>query len=781
MIILILAFILLSQIKMSAQQKFTISGYVKDAASGENMIGTIAGIKTTTTGTATNNYGFYSITLPEGDYTLTFSYLGYSTFDTTVFLHADERVNVNLEVEMKQIEEVIVSATDTKDANVRSAQMGKFDLQMDKIRDLPVIFGEQDILKTIQLLPGVQSGNEGTTGFYVRGGGADQNLLLLDEATVYNASHLFGFFSVFNSDAILNATLYKEGMPAMYGGRISSVLDISMKEGNNQNFHGTGGIGIISSRLTLEGPVAKNKCSFMVSGRRTYFDVLVKPFLNPEVKGSGYFFYDLNAKINYRFSDKDRLFLSGYFGRDVFSYHNNQIDLSIPWGNATTTLRWNHLFSNKLFMNASAIYNAYNFQLKANQNVFEFDLFSGIHDFNAKMDFDYFPSVKHHVQYGANYIYHIFQPQSISGKSGETHFDPTGILKKFAHEGAIYLQDEWDISDKFQLSGGLRFSLFNQVGPYILRTFDPFTLAPIDSTVYRSGEHVSTYTGLEPRLLARYFIGNTSSIKGSFTITNQYIHLVSNNGTTLPTDIWVPSSLVVKPQKGYQYSLGYFRNFKENIFETSIEIYYKKLQNQIEFREGYTPTPNEELEENFIFGKGDSYGAEFYINKKSGLLTGWISYTLSYTNRKFPDLNHGNSFPYRYDRRHNLSIAGSYQLNEKWSLGAEFIYSTGIAYTLPESKYFIEGNVITQYGTTNSYRLASYNRLDVSANYEGKKREKFQSGWSFSIYNLYNRKNPYFIYNEYSGVFLQDPKVEVQAKQVSLFPIIPSVTWNFKF
>jgi hypothetical protein len=781
---LLLSLILISMtvMKISAQQKFTISGYVKDAASGESMIGATIGIKTTGTGTASNDYGFYSLTIPEGNYRISCSYLGYQEFDTSVDLHTDVRLNIFLNTTVREIQEITVTGTDTRDENVKSSQMGKFDLSMDKIKTLPVIFGEQDILKTIQLLPGVQSGGEGTTGFYVRGGGADQNLILLDEATVYNSSHLFGFFSVFNSDAILNATLYKEGMPAEYGGRISSVLDISMKEGNNKSFHGSGGIGLIASRLTLEGPIVKNKCSFIVSGRRTYIDVLTKPFVkNPDAKASGYYFYDFNAKINYKFSDKDRLFLSGYFGRDVFSYKNEEIDISIPWGNATTTLRWNHLFSNKLFMNASAIYNAYNFELGAKQNVFEVSLRSGVHDFNTKVDFDFFPSVNHHIQYGANYIYHIFQPQSISGKSGDVEFNPEGIPKKYGHEAAVYGQDQWDITDKLQASGGLRLSLFDQVGPYVHRTFNSFTGAAVDSVVYSKGEHVKTYTGIEPRLLMRYSLGALSSIKAAFTINNQYVHLVSNNGTTLPTDIWVPSSLVVKPQIGYQYSAGYFRNFKENMFESSVELYYKQLYNQIEFREGYTPSPNEELEESFVFGTGDSYGAEFYLNKKYGLLTGWISYTLSFTNRHFPDLNNGNTFPYRYDRRHNLAVVASYQITEHWTVGSEFIYSTGIAYTLPEAKYFIEGSLITEYGTTNAYRLAPYHRLDISVTYEGKKNKKLHSSWNFSVYNVYNRKNPYFIYDQYSGSFLQDPQITIQAKQVSLFPILPSITWNFEF
>lgn len=765
-----------------AQNRVTVSGFVKEAATGESMIGATIGVKATTTGATTNSYGFYSISLAPGKYTLIFSYLGFRDVDTSINLVQDVRLNINMKTLVNEIQEVVVKADDVKDENVRSSQMGKFDLSMEKIKTLPVIFGEQDILKTIQLLPGIQGGGEGSSGFYVRGGGPDQNLILLDEATVYNASHLFGFFSVFNSDAIHNTTLFKEGMPAEYGGRISSVLDISMKDGNNQAFHGSGGIGIIATRLTLEGPLVKDKSSFIVSGRRTYIDVLTKPFINKsDFAGSAYYFYDLNAKANYNFSDKDRLYLSGYFGRDVFSFKNSDINLQIPWGNATATLRWNHLFSNKLFMNASAIYQDYQFELTANQDIFEFSLFSGIRDFNTKIDFDFFPNVRHQVKFGVNYIYHIFQPSSISGKSGDVEFNPEGIQRLYAHETAAFIQDQYDVTENFQVSAGLRFSLFDQVGPYKKIIYNGFTGFPEDSIVYQQGEHIKSYGGVEPRIMSRLTLSRSSSIKAAFTINNQYIHLVSNNGTTLPTDIWVPSSTRVNPQIGYQYSLGYFRNFKDNAFETSVEVYYKQLKNQIEYKEGYTPSPNENLEESFVFGEGSSYGIEFFINKRYGDFTGWIGYTLAYTDRTFPDLNNGETFPYRYDRRHNVSVVGSYKLSERWTLGATFVFQTGIAFTLPDSKYFIEGNILTHYSGVNTTRLPAYNRMDVAATYEGRKDRRFQSGWSFSIYNIYNRANPYFIYTNYSGSFLVDPEITIQAKQVSLFPIIPSITWNFKF
>lgn len=777
----VFSILLFVSLAASAQNKYTISGYVKDSLTGENLITATVQIKGSTLGAYTNQYGFFSLSAPQGSYELSVSYIGYQTVTHKLELTSDARINFQLSPVAKEIHEVVIQA-ERKDNNVTSSEMGKVDLPMEKIKALPVIMGETDVLKTIQLLPGVQGGAEGTSGFYVRGGGPDQNLIMLDEAVVYNSAHLFGFFSVFNSDAILNTTLYKSGMPAEYGGRISSVLDISMKEGNNKTYHASGGIGLIASRLTVEGPIKKDKSSFIVSGRRTYIDVLTKPYVNTtKYKGTGYYFYDLNVKTNYRFSDKNQLFLSGYFGRDVFSFNSSSMYIGIPWGNATATLRWNHLFNSKLFMNADVIYNDYNFEITGKQDNFQVTLYSGIRDANAKVDFSYFASAHHEIKFGTNYVYHIFLPSNVSGKSGEVEFKPEGIKRKYAHEGAVYIQDKITLGEQFELNAGIRFSLFEQIGPYKKLLYGGFSGFPTDSVVYKNGEPIKTYSGLEPRILFRYSFNRVSSVKASFTINNQYIHLVSNNGTTLPTDIWVPSSLKVKPQTGTQYSLGYFRNFRNDMFETSVEVYYKKMQNQIEYKEGYTPQPNEDLEESFVFGKGDSKGIELYINKQTGKVTGWIGYTLSYTNRQFPDLNDGKKFPYRYDRRHNTSLVATYKLNSKWSLSGVFVYQTGIAYTLPIGKYFIEGNVITEYGAINSYRLKAYNRLDLSANYEGKKRKKFQDGWSFSVYNAYNRKNPFFIYNDITGTFLNDSSVSVQAKQVTMFPIIPSVTWNFKF
>ncbi|MDW8392863.1 MAG: TonB-dependent receptor [Chitinophagales bacterium] len=776
----VILILLLLPLTLTAQ-RVTLSGYVQDAESGERLAAAAVAISGTSTGTFSNDYGFYSLSVVPGRYRVVFSYLGYESRDTLLALFSDMRLNVALRPQVRMLEELVVTDV-KKDANITQAEMGRFELPMEKLRTLPVVFGEQDLLKTIQLLPGVQGGTEASTGYYVRGGGPDQNLILLDEATVYNAAHLFGFFSIFNSDAVLNATLYKEGMPANYGGRISSVLDITTKEGNNRSLHGTGGIGLIASRLTLEGPLVRDRSSFIVSGRRTYVDVLLRPWIQTtDFSGSAYYFYDVNAKVNYRFSDKDRVYLSGYFGRDIFSFDDDYISFNIPWGNATTTLRWNHLFSDKLFMNATAVYNDYHFRISGNQEMVAFELRSGIRDVNLKADFDYYPHAERHWQFGGLYTYHVFQPQSVSGSSGEVTFNPSGVDKRYAHEGAAYLQTQQDLTDQLRLAAGLRLSWFQQVGPATVYRYDEFTGEVIDSVVYRRGQPIQSYAGPEPRLLLRYLISGRDALKLSYTLNRQYVHLVTNNGTTLPADLWVPSSLHVRPQIGHQYSVGFFRNWLDNRVESSVEIYYKKLLNQIEFREGYTPRVNEVIEENFVFGSGQSYGVEFYVAKKAGRYTGWAGYTLSYTNRSFPDLNQGRSFPYRFDRRHNLSLVGSIQISERWEAGAQFVYNTGIAYTIPSQKYFIEGQVVTLYDELNGYRLPAYHRLDVSATLRGKKKKPIQSDWTFGIYNVYNRKNVFFLYNEYEGIFLTDPVVTVQAKQVSLFPIIPSVTWNFRF
>ena len=662
--------------------------------------------------------------------------------------------------------------------------MGQIELGINRMKSVPVIFGELDPLKTLQLFPGVSNAGEGNSGIYVRGGGPDQNLILLDDAVVYNTGHLFGFFSIFNGDAIKNTTLIKGGMPAQYGGRLSSVLDISMKDGNMEKFQGEGGIGTVSSRLSLQGPLKKDKASFIVSGRRTYIDALVKPLIKKgsQFYGSGYYFYDLNTKFNYRFSKKDRIYFSGYFGRDVFDFNNNerQFNVSIPWGNSTGTIRWNHVFNKKLFMNTTAVYNDYNFSLGALQNNFSFNLNSGIRDLNLKTDFDHYLYPEHKLKYGWQYTRHRFSPSVVSGQQDTTVFNPNNAQLKHAHEYSAYVQDDWEASQKIKISYGLRWSGFQQIGPLTTYRTDN-NGNKLDSGVYKSGEPVKFYGGLEPRATLRYSLNQETSLKASVSRNRQYIHLVSNSGTTLPTDVWVPSTLRVKPQLSWQYATGIFKNFNDNTWETSVEVYYKTMQNQIEYKEGYTPSIKDP-EEEFVFGRGWSYGAEFLINKTKGKLTGWIGYTLAWSWRKFTELNNGNKYPAKFDRRHDLSVVGIYELNPEWKFSAVFVYATGNATSLPEKFYLIEGVLTQQYSRINQYRLAAYHRLDLSATYlpTPKKQRKFTGSWVFSIYNAYSRKNPYFYYFDQTGSAFQGT-LEIKAKQVSLFPIIPSVTYNFKF
>mgnify|MGYP003454667240 FL=1 len=764
-------------------QKHTISGYVKDAISGESLIGATIAVKGLSKGITTNAYGFYSISFAAGKQEVYYSYVGYKAQNFSFSLTRDTSINISLYPVKALTEEVVVVSK--KSGNVKSAQMGRVTLPVDQLKTIPAFLGEVDILKTIQLLPGIRNAGEGTAGIYVRGGGADQNLIILDDAVVYNTGHLFGFFSIFNADAIKNVTLIKGGMPAQYGGRLSSVLDISMKEGNNQKMQVEGGIGLVASRFSIQGPVVKNKSSFILSARRTYVDALAKPFVKKESQfyGSGYYFYDLNAKFNYQFSEKDRLYISGYFGRDVFDFRNAKLSfkVNIPWGNATGTLRWNHVFNNKLFANTTLVYNDYNFKFSGAQNDFEVKLNSGIRDINAKTDFDFYPASNHKLKFGALYTYHKFTPSVVSGRQDSVVFNPLNAQVKFAHEAALYVQDDWDINPKIRVHLGLRYSFFQQIGPYKIYTTDDDGNRT-DSTVFGNGKKIKTYTGLEPRFTLRYSLNEATSLKASVTRNLQFIHLVSNAGTTLPTDIWVPSTYLVKPQISWLYAAGIYKNFKNGTYETSVELYYKKMQNQIEYREGYTPSTLRDTEEDFTFGKGWSYGTEFFVNKLKGKLTGWIGYTLSQTWRKFPELNDGQKFPAKFDRRHDLSVVAMYELNAKWKLSATFVYGTGNAFTLPVNFYIYDGILTQEYSKINQYRLPAYHRLDFAAILTPlkNKNRKWQSQWVFGAYNIYSRKNPYFIYFDQTGS-PYNGSLKIQGKQVSIFPIIPSVTWNFRF
>lgn len=782
--IFILLLISTVQLQAQAPKKFTISGYVKDDSNGEFLIGASVYLKETFQGVNTNTYGFYSLTVPEGNYTLVISYLGFEEQVQVINLNKDLRINVSLK--LRVIKTRVFEVTDERiDKNVKSTDMGRVELNVEEMKKLPAFMGEVDLIKIVQLIPGIKSAGEGNTGFYVRGGGPDQNLVLLDEAIVYNAAHLFGFFSVFNSDAIKSVDVHKGGMPAQYGGRLASVLDIQMKEGNNKRFKADGGIGLIASRLTIQGPIKKDTSSFIVSGRRTYLDVLAQPFVNKDspFRGSGYYFYDLNTKINYRLSDKDRLFLSGYFGRDVFTFKNENsgFDIRIPWGNATASARWNHLFNDKLFLNTSLIFSDYKFESNIEQSAFRFGVFSGIRDYNAKMDFSYFPNIRHQIKFGANYIFHRFTPNNASAEFLGTEFDLGEKEQLFAHEAAIYVSDDYDFSEKFRVHFGLRGSSFTHVGPFT-RYVKNEEGETIDEISYNNGEKIKQYNRVEPRLMMRYSLDLKSSIKASYTQNYQYLHLTSFANVSLPTDIWIPSTSIVEPQFGQQYSVGYFRNLKQNMFETSVEVYYKRLANQVEFKDGTLQQDQikDNLDNSLTFGSGRAYGVELFAKKALGKTTGWVGYTLSYTTRLFPELNGGETFYARYDRRHDISVVVNHEVNKKLTLAAIFVYSSGNLLWMPTSQYFFEGNFVAQYDARNNFRMPAYHRLDISATYITKDTEKYKANWNFSIYNVYSRLNPYFIYIDTSGNPV-DGTLKAQAKMVSLFPIIPSITYNFSF
>ncbi|MDG1037001.1 MAG: TonB-dependent receptor [Crocinitomicaceae bacterium] len=794
----IFLFVANTSFTQSTSQTYTLSGYVTDAKSGESIFGAKVFIPSIKKGALTNNYGFYSLTVPSGKYVVEFRLSGVQTKKKEITLNSDVRYDMELGESIQDIDEIKVVAN--ADQNTNSTQLGSHELDIDEIKTLPAFMGEVDIIKTIQLLPGVSSAAEGGQGFYVRGGGPDQNLVLLDEAVVYNAAHLFGFFSVFNADAVKNVNLIKGGMPANFGGRMSSVLEVSMNEGNNKKFRVKGGIGAISSRITVEGPLKKNKGSFVLSGRRTYIDLIMKAAISDTspFAGSSYFFYDMNLKMNYKLGDKDRLYLSGYYGKDEFIFGNIEDGFSVdmPWGNGIAALRWNHLFSSRLFMNVTGTYTNYLFEFGSAQDQFRFELNSGISDWGGKVDFSYYPSTRHTLKWGLDYTFHTFTPISVSAESNDVEFD-TGLAQKLiSHESAAYVLDEFDLNEKIKINAGIRYSTFQHVGPFT-RYFKGDGISTQDSTrTYEKGDLIQFYHGLEPRISGRIKLNKNSSIKAGYAYNYQYVHLTSLSAVSLPTDVWYPTTSKAKPQQGWQTSLGYFKNFNQNMFETSIEFYYKGLKNLIEYKEGALPNDNvnDNTDNLLVFGTGWSYGTEFFIKKKKGKFTGWIGYTWSKTERKFPDLNNGVPFPAKYDRRHDLSVILSYKLNERWVFSSAFIYATGNTLTLPSSWYVQDQDLLFNYGPRNSTRMAPYHRLDLSATWYSKAykeqknletgetikvKKKVRSNWAFSIYNVYNRANPYFLYVDNDGDFFSG-NFDISIKQVTLFPIIPSVTWNFE-
>ncbi|TZF83751.1 TonB-dependent receptor [Pedobacter sp. BS3] len=755
-----------------SQTRYTVSGTVKDAATGETLIGASVKIKELQTGTSTNAYGFFSLSAPAGKYELVTSYLGYTTQSVTIVLVKDLRQNIELTAGGNELQEVTVSAASSGNENVSGVQMGVEKLNMSTINSVPVVMGEKDIVKTIQLLPGVKTFGEANTGFYVRGGGADQNLILLDEATVYNASHLFGFFSTFNSDAIKDASLYKGGMPAQFGGRLSSVLDIKMNDGNNKQFGVEGGIGLIASRIKVEGPVVKNKGSFMVSARRTYADMFLGLSADTTVRGASLYFYDINAKLNYQFNEKNTVYLSGYFGRDVLGLRRL---FSTDWGNVTGTFRWNHLFSNRLFLNSSVIYTNYNYVVESLSNSNDFRSTSTIRDVNLKEDFQYFINNRHSLRFGLNAIHHTILPGSIS-TSQTSSFNSKTIESRYGMENALYISDDWHISSKLNVMYGLRASWFALLGPGTFNTYNED--GDVQSAKhYGGGRTVANYVSLEPRLSAAYTFNDRNSIKASYNRNTQNIHLLSNSTTGSPMDAYIMSSNNVKPEIADQLALGYYRNFRDNVFEFSAEVYYKWLQNQIDYRDGAQLIANENVESQLLYGLGRAYGLELFLKKKYGNFNGWLGYTLSRTERKFDAISNGNYFPARQDRLHDITAVGIYKLNNRWTFSGTFVYGTGNAVTFPAGKYQVAGMTTFYYTERNGYRMPASHRLDLGATLEGKPGKKFRSSWTFSVYNVYSHKNPYTITFQDKE---NDP-TRTEAVQTSLFGAVPSVSWNFKF
>ncbi len=751
-------------------QNYTLSGSVKDAANGEDLIGvTVRVVELKDKGARTNSYGFYSLTLPKGNYTIEFQYLGYEKQSLKLDLDKDQKQNIQLKLIEKAIKDVVVKAV-REDKNVTRTEMGVIKFDPKSIETVPVLFGEKDIIKTLQLTPGVKSAGEGQSGFYVRGGGVDQNLILLDEAPVYNASHLLGFFSVFNSDALKDVTLYKGDIPAEFGGRASSVLDIKMKDGNSKKYSASGGIGLISSRLTVEGPIVKDKGSFIVSGRRTYADLFLKLSKDSLRKQSKLYFYDLNLKANYQVGKKDRVFLSGYFGRDIFGLGST---FGFDWGNSTATIRWNHEFSAKLFSNTSVIYSDYSYRIKVGFDDREFQIKSSIRDYNIKQDFSLFANSNNSIKFGFNLMHHTFRPTVFSG----TGLNVNDSLKnRYALEGGVYLQNEQTINDKISVKYGVRLSAFDYIGPGKAYTYDADGNL-INQKSYENGKSIKTYWGLEPRISARYQINDISSVKASYNRNFQYLHLLSNSTTSSPTDIWVPSSNNVKPQIANQVALGYFRNFKDNMFEVSVETYYKTLENQIDYKNGADLFLNTDVEAELEYGKGRTYGAEFYVHKQTGRLTGWVSYTLSRSLRTFKNINQGNEFSAKQDRIHDIAIVGMYDLTKKWKLSGNWVYNTGSAVTFPSGSYIIDGKKVPYYTERNGYRMPAYHRLDFGVTWVRKKTERRESSWNLSLYNAYGRQNAYSIAFQQN----EDNPNQTEALQTSLFRWIPSITYNFKF
>lgn len=763
---------LLCGAKINAQQRFVLSGTVKSKKTGETIIGASIKLLNKPGGVTSNEYGFYSITLPSGAYIVEVSAIGKKSDTLTVSMTKDIVLNIYLLDEPKGLGEVIVSARTRGGRTISGTQTGVEKLSTSEIKNIPVLFGEKDVLKTIQLLPGIKSAGEGNSGFFVRGGSSDQNQILLDEANVYNASHLLGFFSTFNSDAIKDVTVYKGGMPAQYGGRLSSVLDIKMNDGNNQDYSVSGGIGLISAKLNVEGPIQKDKSSFLLTGRRTYADIFLKASNDSNVKKSRLYFYDFNAKMSYDLGSKDRLYFSGYFGKDVLGFGDQ---FSINWGNTTGTVRWNHIFSRRLFSNTSLIYSNYDYDLKIKTGSNDFKIFSQIRDWNLKQDYQLNAGARNNLRFGWSSIYHTVRPGEITASSTSS-INSTVQQKRYSVENGLYVTNTWKASDNIDVTYGLRLTNFIVLGKGDFYNLDNNGKVT-DTLSYKAGEVVKTYWNLEPRLAIGYQFNASTSVKASYVRNTQNMHLVTNSTSSTPTDKWVSSTNIIKPEISDQVSLGYYKNLAGNKYELTVEAYYKTMQNQIDYRDGANVYTNDAIESQLLYGKGRAYGIEWMLRKKTGRFTGWVSYTLSKTERKIDGINNNEWYNARQDRTHDVAIVGMYQLNHKWTLSANWIYYTGNAVTFPNGKYTVGGQTVYYYTNRNGYRMPAYHRLDFGATKQLKQHKKWSSEIAFSLYNVYGRENAYSITFRDN----EDNPNKTEAVQTSLFRWVPSVSYNFKF
>ncbi len=771
--------LLISSNLIIAQSKYTLSGYVKNAQSGEEIIGAVVSVKGTSNGVTTNSYGYYSLTLPSGRYTILYSLIGYESVEKEIELTSNITDNVELGEKQQQLKEVEISS-ERADGNVKNVEMSVNKLDIKTIKKIPALLGEVDIIRGIQLLPGVSTVGEGAQGFNVRGGGVDQNLVLLDEAPVFNSSHLFGFFSVFNPDAVKDVKLIKGGIPAQYGGRLSSILDVRLNEGNSKKLAVNGGIGLIFSRLTIEAPIVKNKSSFIIAGRRSYIDFLAKPFLREDLKKSKFYFYDLTAKVNYTLNEKNKIFLSGYLGRDVFSsgFKSN-------WGNTTTTLRWNHLFNPKLFLNTTAFYSNYDYELVFGQpNGDEFSWRSKIINYSVKPELTYYLNTKNTIHFGGQVTLYDFRPGNATFTS-ENRKSDISLKDKFGVESALYVDNEQKIGGRITAQYGMRFSMWDYIGPgkvYTYRDTIPNVSRPLQDTInVASGEIIKKYWNPEPRVAVKLDLTPTSSIKASYTRISQYLHLVSNTTASTPLDVWTPTTNNIKPQICNQEALGYFKNFGgNNEYETSVEIYYKTMQNQVDYIDNANLLLNEYIEGELMNGKGRAYGLEVFAKKNNGKFTGWVSYTLARTERKVNGINRNEWYPNRFDKVHNLNLVAFYQINKKWDVSGTFAFATGTPATFPTNRIVVQGYIIPNNSDEqrNNYRIPSYHRLDLSATRQGKIRKRWESFWVFSVYNVYGRSNAFSVY------FQQAAKGANTTEAIRYSIIarpIPSIAYNFKF